>query len=161
MKIHPLSALVGAAFAALAFLSLGAQGRNLPANSSKNEALETLASSEDWTAVARHEFMEARVRLPPNTAPTGASAYGFRIDRQIEGMALVTNNVRGTVSVFIGWHGFAQEHVNSAPKDLRVVFAERDGAEHVTTYDAGGGSGLLFYSPSDVPIEDLGYFEVR
>ena len=110
---------------------------------------------EAWVDVVRHEFCEHRVRRPTDTAYMGACALAFRMAEHIQGSLIIDNDHLDSVTVFMGWGGFANQYITTAPHDGRLAFRSRDGQQHTVNYIGGGGHGLLFRSPDAVDLSAL------
>lgn len=86
----------------------------------------------------------------------GASAVGFSLPtRRVRGVAIVELLERGAACLFVAVSGVDPVMENSIRGSLRAVFITLDGSRHEVQAQAGGGPGLLFHSPDDVPLEEL------
>jgi catechol 2,3-dioxygenase-like lactoylglutathione lyase family enzyme len=83
----------------------------------------------------------------------GASAHGIRMGRY-EGTVVETRLDTGVIALFLGWD-IAADSWEQAKKDVRVVFVEKGGAQHVVPFQAGGCSAMFFTSPAGLATTEL------
>ncbi len=97
--------------------------------------------------------MYAVERGPLDGAP-GASAVGFRVNNSVQGGALIVGLDGRMLGVFVGLNT-PNKYIDAPYQDLRVTFTLADGSAQTVSPDGGGGTAMLFKSPSGVPMTNL------
>ena len=97
--------------------------------------------------------MYAKERGPNDGAP-GASAVGFQVSNEVQGMAMIVGLDQPVLGVFVGLN-VPNKHIAKPYEDLRVAFTLADGSVRTVKPVGGGGAGMLFQSPDDVPMTSV------
>jgi hypothetical protein len=120
--------------------------------------LPAFGDGQDAKAAMRQLFeqdvaMYAAERGPADGAP-GASASGFQVSKDVQGMALIVGLDQPVLGVFVALN-VPNKHIAAPYEDLQVAFTLADGSVRTVKPAGGGGAGMLFQSPEDVPMTSL------
>lgn len=127
---------------------------SLAANANVPIAGMSQDATDQGRLLLEHDVSMYGANRGPRDGAPGASAIGFHVNNAVQGTAIIVGLDRPALGVFIGINP-PDESPNGPYQDLCVRFTLVDGSTRSVKAAGGGGAGILFHSPDDVPVSNL------